>query len=49
VQCGEVSQKVLALHERLGQQYQEAATPIIEEQLAKAGVRLAMVINHLWP
>ena len=49
VQCGEVSQKVLALHERLGQRYQDAATPAIEEQLAKAGVRLAMVLNRLWP
>jgi len=27
----------------------DAATPVIEEQLAKAGVRLAMVLNHLWP
>jgi len=49
VQCGEVSQKMLALHERLGQRYQDAATPIIEEQLSKAGVRLAMVLNRLWP
>jgi hypothetical protein len=40
---------MLALHERLGQRYQEAATPVIEEQLAKAAVRLAMVLNHLWP
>ena len=48
VQCGEVSQKMLALHERLGQRYQDAAAPVIEEQLAKAGVRLAMVLNHLW-
>jgi hypothetical protein len=48
-QCGEVSQKMLTLHERLGPRYQEAATPVIEEQLAKAGVRLAIVLNHLWP
>jgi hypothetical protein len=27
----------------------DAATPVIEEQLAKAGVRLAMVLNRLWP
>jgi hypothetical protein len=49
VRCDEVSRKMLALHERLGQRYQDAATPVIEEQLAKAGVRLAMVLNHLWP
>jgi len=48
-QCGEVSRRMLALHERLGHRYQEAATPIIEEQLAKAGVRLAMVLNRVWP
>jgi hypothetical protein len=48
-QCSDIAQKVLALHERLGQRYQEAATPAIEEQLAKAGVRLAMVLNRLWP
>jgi hypothetical protein len=47
--CSDVAQKILALHERLGQRYQEAATPVIEEQLAKAGVRLAMVLNRLWP
>jgi hypothetical protein len=49
VQCSEVSQKMLALHERLGQQYEDPAAPVIEEQLAKAGVRLAMVLNRLWP
>ena len=49
VHCQEVSQKMLALHEHLGQRYQEAVVPIIEEQLAKAGVRLAMVLNRLWP
>jgi hypothetical protein len=48
-QCGEVSRHMLALHEHLGQRYQEAAVPVIEEQLAKAGVRLAMLLNHLWP
>jgi hypothetical protein len=40
---------MLALHEHLGRRYQDAVTPIIEEQLAKAGVRLAMVLNRLWP
>jgi hypothetical protein len=47
-QCREVSQKMRALHERLGQRYQDVAAPVIEEQLAKAGVRLAMVLNRLW-
>jgi hypothetical protein len=49
IECSNVARKILALHERLGQRYQDAAAPVIEEQLAKAGVRLAMVLNRLWP
>ena len=44
-----VSKRMLALHEALGQNYQDAAQPVIEEQLAKAGTRLAMVLNDVWP
>jgi hypothetical protein len=48
-QCAEMSAKMLQLHEQLGQAYQNAAAPVVEEQLAKAGIRLAMVLNQLWP
>ncbi|HXQ21726.1 MAG TPA: S1/P1 nuclease [Candidatus Acidoferrales bacterium] len=48
-QCNQVSEKMLRLHERLGQRYQDAVAPALEEQLAKAGIRLATVLNHLWP
>jgi nuclease S1 len=48
-QCTDVSPRMLKLHERLAQPYQERVAPVIEEQLAKAGVRLAMVLNQLWP
>jgi len=48
-QCDETSEKMLQLHEQLGQPYQNAAVPVVEEQLAKAGIRLAMVLNQLWP
>jgi hypothetical protein len=39
---------MLALHEELGQTYQDAAAPVVREQLAKAGVRLAMILNGIW-
>jgi hypothetical protein len=32
---------------RLGWDYLDAATPIIEEQLLKAGLRLAAVLNRV--
>jgi hypothetical protein len=47
--CRSVSATLLKLHERLGEQYQDAAAPVVEEQLAKAGIRLAMLLNQLWP
>jgi hypothetical protein len=47
--CRAVSERMLGLHERLMQPYQDEAGPAAEEQLAKAGVRLAMVLNQLWP
>jgi hypothetical protein len=40
---------MLALHERITRRYQTAAVPVIEEQLGKAAIRLAMVLNQLWP
>ncbi|MGA3295591.1 MAG: S1/P1 nuclease [Candidatus Acidiferrales bacterium] len=44
----DVSGRMLALHEELGQTYQDAAAPVVREQLAKAGVRLAMILNGIW-
>jgi len=35
--------------EAVGPTYAQAATPVIEEQLAKAGTRLAMLLNGVWP
>lgn len=34
--------------ERLAQSYYDAARPALDEQLAKAGARLAMLLNHVW-
>ena len=44
-----VSNRMLALHEDLEQPYEDAAIPVVDEQLAKAGIRLAAVLNALWP
>jgi hypothetical protein len=43
-----ISARMLALHEDLEQPYQDAAGPVVREQLAKAGVRLAMILNQVW-
>ena len=45
----DIARRMLALHEAVGQPYQDVAAPVIEEQLAKAGVRLAVVLNSVWP
>ena len=44
-----VGARMLKLKEQVGATYQAAATPVIEQQLAKAGVRLAMILNQIWP
>ncbi len=44
-----ISARMLKLNERLEQPYQDAATPVVRQQIAKAGARLALLLNHLWP
>jgi len=44
-----VSTRLLQLHEELDAAYQDAAAPVVEEQLTKAGIRLANLLNTLWP
>jgi hypothetical protein len=44
-----VSTRMLKLHEQVSQQYVDAVAPTIKEQIAKAGFRLAMVLNQIWP
>jgi hypothetical protein len=43
----QVSERRNALHETVQSEYQDAAEPIIAEQLAKAGFRLASVLNSV--
>jgi S1/P1 Nuclease len=44
-----ISMRMLKLHEQIGEQYDRAAVPSVQEQLAKAGARLAAVFNSVWP
>jgi hypothetical protein len=44
-----VSERILRYHEDLGASYEAAAAPVVQLQLAKAGARLAAVLDALWP
>jgi hypothetical protein len=44
-----VSTQMLKLNERIEEQYQDMAVPVIRQRLARAGARLAMVLNSVWP
>ncbi|MBY0279249.1 S1/P1 nuclease [Candidatus Binatia bacterium] len=46
---GGASQKMLALHLVADEGYQSAAAAAVEEQLARAGARLAAALNAIWP
>ncbi|MGA9883544.1 MAG: S1/P1 nuclease [Candidatus Acidiferrales bacterium] len=43
-----IGERMLRYHESLGAAYESAAAPIVQLQLAKAGARLAAVLNSLW-
>ena len=40
-----VGERMMHLHLVAGQSYQDAAGPVVEERLAEAGTRLAMILN----
>jgi hypothetical protein len=44
-----VSTRMLKLHEQVSQAYVDGVAPAINEQIAKAGIRLAMILNQVWP
>lgn len=44
-----VSTRMLKLDEQISQSYVHAVAPAINEQIAKAGVCLAMILNQIWP
>jgi hypothetical protein len=43
-----VGARMFVLHEQIADAYQNSAAPIVEEQIARAGIRLAMVLNQIW-
>ena len=47
--CAAETQKVQELGLRIGDDYQHAAMPVIEMQVARAGYRLAGMLNTIWP
>jgi hypothetical protein len=47
--CKVEAERFGALHIKAGEKYQTAAAPVVEEQLAKAGYRLAEILNTIWP
>jgi hypothetical protein len=44
-----ISTRMLKLHEQIGTDYEDAAETVVQEQLAKAGSRLAAMLNAVWP
>ncbi|HXW56652.1 MAG TPA: S1/P1 nuclease [Candidatus Cybelea sp.] len=44
-----IAARMLKLHEQIGEDYEIAAETAVETQLAKAGARLAGLLNSLWP
>jgi len=48
-QCKVERERFGALHITAADNYEKAAAPVIEEQLAKAGYRLAAILNIIWP
>jgi S1/P1 Nuclease len=44
-----ISTRMLRLDERLGEDYENAAAPVVQQQLAKGGARLAALLNSIWP
>ena len=47
--CNAETEKVWRLQIHIGSDYVDAVEPVIDEQLAKAGYRLAAVLNAVWP
>jgi nuclease S1 len=43
-----IALRMLRLHENLGDDYESSTAPVVREQLAKAGARLAALLNSLW-
>jgi hypothetical protein len=45
----DMGKRMYDLHEEINQRYLTAASPVIRSQLARAGTRLATLLNEVWP
>jgi hypothetical protein len=45
----DIAGRMLRLNENLGAVYQADAVPVVESQIAKAGIRLSVILNQIWP
>jgi hypothetical protein len=43
-----ILQRMLDLDETVNQSYVDTVKPVIEGQLARAGTRLAVILNQIW-
>ena len=44
-----IAKRIYQLHEKIDEHYLQDAAPVIRRQLARAGTRLAMLLNQIWP
>ena len=44
-----IAERMNQLHEKIDKRYLSDASPVIRQQIAKAGTRLAMLLNQIWP
>lgn len=44
-----ISTRMLALNEKVGPSYQSKVNAMMQEQIARAGFRLSMILNQIWP
>jgi hypothetical protein len=47
--ANQIATRMLALNEKVDASYQSKVNATIQEQLARAGFRLAMILNQIWP
>ena len=44
-----IAKRLYQLHEKVDERYLRDVSPVIRRQLARAGTRLAMLLNQIWP
>jgi len=45
----DIGKRMYDLHEQIDERYLNSASPVIRRQLARAGTRLAALLNQVWP